>query len=257
VVRLPGVRAASGAAAVIVNLFSGPGGWCEGLRSATSEVSVGIEHDAAACATRAAAGHLTIRADVSAYPTEPFVGKVTGVIASPPCPDFSSAGKRQGVNGTSGHLIFEVLRWVLALRPKWVACEQVPEVLPWWRLFAERFRQEAGYKTWTGVLCAADYGVPQERYRAFLLAHAERQPQPPTPSHTEHPHDSLFGDRMALWVSMAEGLGWGATARTAPTVTGRHGEATNVFGSVGFGAHKALERERERSLVTKGRGARA
>lgn len=244
---------------MIVNLFAGPGGWCEGLRSIEAGVlSIGIEHDAAACATRAAAGHLTIRADVSAYPTEPFVGKVTGVIASPPCPDFSSAGKRQGVNGTSGHLIFEVLRWVLALRPQWVACEQVPEVLPWWRLFAQKMRDEAGYKTWTGILCAADYGVPQERYRAFLLAHADHQPQPPAPTHTEHPHESLFdGAPLPSWVSMAEGLGWGAVDRTAPTVTCRTGETTNVFGSVGFGAHKALERERERSLATEERGVSA
>lgn len=47
-----------------VDLFAGPGGWDEaaatlGLRP------LGIELDAAACATRAAAGHLTVRADVS------------------------------------------------------------------------------------------------------------------------------------------------------------------------------------------------
>lgn len=46
--------------------YAGPGGACEGLRT-LGLTPVGIEWDAAACATRAAAGHLTIRADLATY----------------------------------------------------------------------------------------------------------------------------------------------------------------------------------------------
>lgn len=53
---------------LVVDLFAGPGGWSEGLRSVGLE-DVGIEWDDAACRTRAAAGHPTIRADVAQYPT--------------------------------------------------------------------------------------------------------------------------------------------------------------------------------------------
>src|SRR5690348_8677042 len=60
---------------LVLDLFAGPGGWSEGA-AAVGLVDIGIEHDLAACQTRAAAGHLTIRADVSAYPTAPFAGKV-------------------------------------------------------------------------------------------------------------------------------------------------------------------------------------
>jgi DNA (cytosine-5)-methyltransferase 1 len=211
-----------GGAGVILELFAGPGGWDLGYRAlGCAEPIIGLEHDKAACATRATAGFLTIQADVSTYPTAPFVGKVSGIIASPPCPDFSAAGKHLGIHGSSGHLIFEVLRWVLALRPTWVACEQVPAVLPWWKLFAEQMRREGGYKTWEGILCAADVGVPQERYRAFLLASLDQQPQPPAATHAEHPGpESLFGGPTLLpWVSMAEGLGWGMTKRPYITVT--------------------------------------
>src|SRR5690606_11865574 len=70
---------------VILDLFAGPGGWDEGLRSIGITDVIGMEWDAAACATRAAAGHKTVRCDVSQYPPAPFVGKVRGLIASPPC----------------------------------------------------------------------------------------------------------------------------------------------------------------------------
>ena len=80
---------------MILDLFAGPGGWSEGLRSLGLR-DIGLEWDRDACLTRRAAGHRTIRADVAAYPTEPFVGKVSGLIASPPCQAFSMAGKGDG-----------------------------------------------------------------------------------------------------------------------------------------------------------------
>ncbi|MEE1831223.1 DNA cytosine methyltransferase, partial [Streptomyces sp. SP17KL33] len=50
-----------------------------------------------ACKTRAAAGQLTIRTDVAAYPPWIFSGRVLGLIASPPCQAWSMAGKRLGL----------------------------------------------------------------------------------------------------------------------------------------------------------------
>ena len=67
---------------MIVDLYAGPGGWDEGLRTLGITDVVGLEWDEAACLTRAAAGHRTIRTDVATCPTEPFVGKVRGLIAS-------------------------------------------------------------------------------------------------------------------------------------------------------------------------------
>ena len=64
--------------------YAGPGGACEGLRTLGLE-PVGIEWDAAACATRAAAGHLTIRADLATYRPHHRPGSVVGYWASPPC----------------------------------------------------------------------------------------------------------------------------------------------------------------------------
>jgi DNA (cytosine-5)-methyltransferase 1 len=196
---------------LVLDPFAGPGGWSEGLRQLGRQ-DIGFETDAAACATRRAAGHLTIRADVATYPVEHLQGKIEGLIASPPCTAFSSAGKRDGINGATGNLIFEVPRWVEAIRPMWVACEQVPEVLSYWRMFAERFRA-LGFSVWCGILCSADFGVPQERYRAILMAHRGKVVHPPTPTHSETPEDGLFGPALLPWISMAEGLGWKADYR--------------------------------------------
>jgi DNA (cytosine-5)-methyltransferase 1 len=217
--------------ALVVDLFAGPGGWSEGLRSLGSS-DVGIEHDLSACQTRVAAGHETIRADVSAYPTGPFAGKVDGLIASPPCQAYSTAGKglglvdtpritahayrcengwhdydRDGWNDPRSPLVLEPLRWALGLVPRWVACEQVPAVLPLWETFSHVLRAH-GWLTWCGILNAADYGVPQTRQRAILLARQDCQPVPPVPTHTQYPAPSLFGPELLPWVPMADALGW-------------------------------------------------
>lgn len=210
---------------MIVDIFAGPGGWDEGAVPLGLR-PVGFEWDDAACRTAMAAGHTRVRADVARVPLEPMVGKVTGLIASPPCQDFSLAGKQAGITGEKGQLIAEVLRWTDALRPEWVACEQVPPCLPIWQEYAEVMRGW-GYRTWVGVLNAADYGVPQTRKRAILLASLTRQPQRPERTHAKGGDVDLFTER-APWVSMATALGWDQPAayrRTrGPGMTERYGE---------------------------------
>jgi len=78
---------------------------------------------------------------------------------------------------------------------------------------------------WAGILNAADYGVPQTRRRAILIASRARRVSAPEPTHAKQAEDaSLFGPGRARWVSMAEALGWGATDRPVPTVTAGGGK---------------------------------
>lgn len=196
----------------IIDLFSGFG-WDVAAHELGLD-PIGLEMDADACATRALHGMATIRTDVAAYPAERF-GKIEGLIASPPCQDFSRAGKRGGLSTERGQLVFQVERWVEACHPEWVACEQTEDVLPIWEMIALRLRK-AGYRTWTGLLKAERYGVPQTRTRAVLMAHRDLVPHPPVPTHQEYVFGeparyepaSMFHGEILPWVSMAEALGW-------------------------------------------------
>ncbi|HVE26561.1 MAG TPA: DNA cytosine methyltransferase, partial [Sporichthya sp.] len=152
---------------LIVDLFAGPGGWSEGIRQHLGLRDVGLEWDWSACRTRAAAGHTTIQCDVSQYPTAPFKGRVKGAIKSPPCQAWSRAGKglglldqplvHQAVHDLSqgrdtravlltackdprSLLAAEPMRWLYDLRPEWTAMEEVPDVLPLWKQYAEVLR---------------------------------------------------------------------------------------------------------------------
>jgi DNA (cytosine-5)-methyltransferase 1 len=289
--RLARAGEARGDRPIIIDGFAGPGGWDVAAARLGLSPVVGIEIDAAACATRAAAGHLTIRADISRYPAEALAGRVSGSAFSPVCTTFSAAGKRAGVavlnvldasirdvfeggrtraahrremarmlrkawwpNAKltraersaaiwkavrSASLVVEPARFIYACRPEWVAMEQVREVLPLWEVYAEELRR-LGYSAWCGVLNAADYGVPQTRMRAILIASRTRQVYRPDPTHYDpRKGDQLFG---TPWVSMAEALGWGATGRPAPTTTAG-GTTTGGAEPFGRGGREALELE--------------
>ncbi|MDX2659279.1 DNA cytosine methyltransferase [Streptomyces stelliscabiei] len=233
---------------MILDLFAGPGGWSHAL-TVLGARDVGLEWDVWACKTRAMAGQLTIRTDVARYPTWIFSGRILGLIASPPCQAWSMAGKRLGLvdqplvhqavadlaagRDTREQLLgacadersllaAEPMRYLHALNtvgePEWVAMEEVPDVLPLWKQYAAILRAW-GFSVWVGILNAADYGVPQTRRRAILLASRVRTAEPPPPTHAQLAEpEGLFGPGRARWVSMAEALGWGATDRPVPTV---------------------------------------
>ncbi|MGW2597163.1 DNA cytosine methyltransferase [Streptomyces klenkii] len=260
---------------MVLDLFAGPGGWSHPLKGFGVR-EVGLEWDEWVCKTRAAAGLVTIRTDVARYPAWPFLGKTQGLIASPPCQAWSMAGKRLGLvdqplvhqavadlaegrdtrerllaacRDQRSLLAAEPMRYLHALNtvgePEWVAMEEVPDVLPLWRQYAVILRSW-GFSAWSGILNAADFGVPQTRRRAILLASRTRTAEPPASTHAKSfEPPTLFGPGRTQWVSMAEALGWGATDRPVPTVCagGGPGGGPEPFPS---GSRKALADARAR-----------
>lgn len=279
----------------VVDECAGPGGWDDAARSLGLD-PLGVEFDDAACATRAAAGLRTLQADVTAVDLRELLvtlgGVVWGLIFSPPCQAFSMAGKgagraalaayvaaieamargesidREALDAACGddraHVVLEPLRWALELRPEWIALEQVAPVLPLWEAMAAALR-EHGYRTWTGILSAERYGVPQTRQRAILMASRSRQPVEPPATHARYvpgrvkakQEESLFdapeperivlaADRGLLpWVSMAVALGWGALARPSVTVAAQKGDGGGAGIDGGSGARRTMARERD------------
>lgn len=220
----------------ILDLFAGPGGWDEGLRLIGVHDVLGLELDPDACATAIAAGFMRVQCDIRKADPLAYLG-VVGLIASPPCQTFTDAGKGEGqaslddlamalvlvadgmdvaaavvecgldASDPRSALILEPLRFIRALRPRWIAFEEVTQALPVWETYADILRRQ-GYSVWTGILNAADYGVPQKRKRAFLMASLDGLVQPPVPTHAKEADWGLFDDREE-WVTMADALAWG------------------------------------------------
>ena len=140
-------------------------------------------------------------------------------------------------------LTLEPLWWIAASRPRYVSLEQVPTVLPIWQAYAETLATW-GYHVWTGILHAEQYGTPQTRRRAILMASLEGPVAPPAPTHSRYyPRDrARLDDGVLPWVSMAQALGWGMDARPSMTVTGG-GASTGGAEPFGRGARDGMRRE--------------
>lgn len=216
------------------DLFAGAGGWDLAAEALGIEAR-GVEIMPEARATREAAGLKTIHDDVWTFSPSP---DATGLIASPPCQTFSQAGKGAGRKALDnvlraidlgGHKDLAVLkaygehlgdeRTSLVLTPlhfattgpyRWLAWEQVPTVLPLWEACASVLRG-LGWSVWTGYLFSEQYGVPQTRKRAFLLASLDGEVAMPTPTHSRYyaRDKARLDPGVKKWVSMAEALGWG------------------------------------------------
>lgn len=258
----------------VVDLFAGPGGWDSGLAMLGEHDVVGVEWDTAACQTASAAGHKRVQADVAGLDPLTAGGGADGLIASPPCQGFSKAGGGRGALDSTlllqgvialgqgndprealhkrmaddrSVLALEPLRWALAIRPRWCAWEQVPSVLPLWEACADVLAQN-GYSTWTGMLSAEQFGVPQTRNRAILAARLDGDALAPEPIlsryHVRSP--ARLDPGMPRWVSMAEALGWGMTHRPYPTVAAgtSAGGGTDPQAIGGSGARRLIDRER-------------
>ncbi|RGW63480.1 DNA (cytosine-5-)-methyltransferase [Bifidobacterium longum] len=110
--------------------------------------------------------------DITKIDWSPYVGAADIVVGGSPCQSFSVAGKREGLAGASG-LMFEYIRAVRELRPRWFVWENVPGAFTSER--GEAYRQllsemdALGYGLAWRVLDAQFFGVAQRRERVFLV----------------------------------------------------------------------------------------
>lgn len=129
-------------------------------------------------------------------------GDLDVVFGGPPCQGFSSIGKRL-IDDRRNQLVFHFFRIVSELQPRYFVMENVPGMIRGGhagileKLIGE-FRQ-SGYQVAgpVRILNAADFGVPQDRRRLFLLGAREDQPIPSYPVPTVRPvhrHGRVTGD---------------------------------------------------------------
>lgn len=157
-----------------------------------------------------------------------------GMWASPPCQTFSTAGTGSGRKALSAvlelvhsrawrdaemlrsesqvledertGLVLTPLAYAYRYRPVYVVLEQVTPVLPVWESFRIPL-EDIGYSVWTGVLDAADHGVPQTRKRAYLVARRDGVESTPPPHSTSRDLRSIRPDQEGVISNYSSGSG--------------------------------------------------
>lgn len=100
-----------------------------------------------------------------------------GFIGGPPCQAWSEGGKQLGLNDDRGKLFLDYLRIIKEKHPKFFIIENVKGIIgdKHFHTFLNflSMLEEAGYIVNYALLNAADYRIPQDRFRVFIVGFAK------------------------------------------------------------------------------------
>ena len=168
---------------IAIDLFAGAGGMSHGFENGGFEVVQAVESDqkAAASYRRNHPAVDVLDDDLRYLSPHEYLrrvglrpGDLSLVMGGPPCQGFSESNRRtRTLDNPKNHLYEDLLRFVWAMRPAWVAVENVAglrtvargEIL---RRILDGLR-DLGYNAEWRELNAAEYGVPQMRRRLFVI----------------------------------------------------------------------------------------
>lgn len=163
----------------VIDLFAGVGGLSLGFEMAGFEVALANEYDPsiAEAYKKNRPNTKMIVEDITKLPVEetfgPYQGKVTVVIGGPPCQGFSQKGMRKSINDPRNFLFRYYFEVVKKVKPKYFVIENVPNLLTtengYFKDEIVELFSSIGYAVSCGVLCAADFGVPQDRRRTCIM----------------------------------------------------------------------------------------
>jgi len=190
-----------------IDLFAGPGGLSLGLKEAGFNIIAAVEMDADAGATyRHNIGKHTEIEDITKFTPKQLrrnleekgvleLGETLSLLAGgPPCPGFSLIGRskimdliKKGEYGDSkdarhgfiddprNHLFLEFVKYVKEFKPDYFIMENVSGMSsyqidddPVVEVIKKKF---TGYTVNERILCASDYGVPQNRKRIIFMGY--------------------------------------------------------------------------------------
>ncbi|HLO48417.1 MAG TPA: DNA cytosine methyltransferase [Kamptonema sp.] len=188
-----------------VDFFAGAGGMTLGFEQAGFDVLAAIEIDPIHCATHQfnfpfwsvlCQSIIDTTGEQIRNSSSIKNQEIDVVFGGPPCQGFSLIGKRS-LEDPRISLIFHFIRLVIELNPKYFVIENVPgmaigehkviieKIISQFR--ENKYKIEEKYK----ILNAAEYGVPQNRERLFLLGCREdltlpNYPEPSTKTAKKH-----------------------------------------------------------------------
>ena len=164
-----------------IDLFCGAGGLSLALQKAGFDVRLAVDNDSAA--TESYAHNFcsvpVINHSLEQLPAERLLekalllrGQCTLVAGGPPCQGFS-VQRRGDRKDNRNDLVKVFLDLALAIRPKFFLIENVPGLLSKqgseFYTYVRSRAIAAGYRCSAKKLNAADFGVPQVRWRAFMI----------------------------------------------------------------------------------------
>ena len=179
----------------VIDLFCGCGGLSQGFIDAGYNIILGIDkwEDAIETFNFNHKNSNGIVADLLTLSPETVskkekIDNVDVIIGGPPCQGFSIAGKRI-VDDERNHLYKSFLHYVEFFKPKAFLMENVPNIMSIGKgAIKEQIIldfEKIGYKMSNKILLASDYGVPQNRKRAFFVGLRDGSvfdfPEPTTP----------------------------------------------------------------------------
>ena len=173
---------------VAVELCAGAGGLTRGLVAAGVEIAVAVERDPYAAATyRYNFPEVDlIQEDILAVSGKTILRKLgmrrggLGVlVAGLPCQGFSESNRRTRTTSNPRNRLYRrVLRLLEDMRPRWFIVENVAGIAT---LESGRFLNDmvdefraGGYRVYTSILNASDFGAPQRRRRRLSCWDAHR-----------------------------------------------------------------------------------
>ena len=155
----------------VIDLFCGAGGLSCGFERAGFNIILGIDNDKKALETfeanhndaKSICGDIT---SIGYADIKNVIGDKTidVIIGGPPCQGFSLSGPRN-FDDPRNKLYLSYIRLVEEIKPRAFVIENVPGLVG---LFTE-----LGYTVKYQILCAADYGVPQNRKRVVFVGMKE------------------------------------------------------------------------------------
>lgn len=179
----------------VIDLFCGCGGLSQGFIDAGYNIILGIDkwQDAIETFNFNHKNSNGIVADLLTLSPETVsknekIDTVDVIIGGPPCQGFSIAGKRI-VDDERNQLYKSFLHYVEFFKPKAFLMENVPNIMSIGKgAIKEQIIidfEKIGYKISNKILLASDYGVPQNRKRAFFVGLRDGSvfdfPEPTTP----------------------------------------------------------------------------
>lgn len=175
-----------------IDLFAGAGGLSLGAQLAGVTITHAVENHYAAAATYRLNHGKTclIENDIRSVTDIPRIrGAELILFGGPPCQGFSTSNQRtRTLENPKNWLFQEFFKVAANTKPGWIVLENVKGLREtaqgnFESLIFEQFAA-LGYASALWTLCAAEYGVPQKRYRLFFIGRrGGKIPEKPLPMH--------------------------------------------------------------------------